>query len=54
MKTPNKFLLIGISLILATGLFLFVQYNTNQLITKSIKAMEKANCDCKEWQRSTK
>jgi len=48
MKTPNKFLLIGISLMLSAGLFFFVQYNTNQIIAKSIKAMEKTNCDYTE------
>lgn len=48
MNTPNKFLLIVISLMLAVGLFSFVQYNTNHIISKSIKAIDKANCDCAE------
>ena len=46
MNTPNKFLLIGISFVLAIGLFYFVQYNTNHIISKSIKAIEKASCEC--------
>jgi len=46
MKAPNKFLLIITSLILAIGLFSFVQYNTNQIVSKSISAIEKTNCDC--------
>ena len=45
MKTPNKFLLIIISFILAIGLFLFVQYNANQLVTKVAAQMEKCECD---------
>jgi hypothetical protein len=45
MKTPNKFLLIIISFILAMGLFSFVQFNTNQLVTKAIDQLEKCECD---------
>tara|TARA_R110002110_G_scaffold247219_2_gene463527 strand:- start:1019 stop:1171 length:153 start_codon:yes stop_codon:yes gene_type:complete len=45
MKTPNKFLLIIISFILAIGLFTFVQYKTNQLVTKAIGQMEKCECE---------
>jgi hypothetical protein len=48
MKTPNKFLLIVISLMLAIGLFSFVQYSTNEIISRSITAIEKTNCECKE------
>jgi YbbR domain-containing protein len=48
MNTPNKFLLIVISFMLAIGLFSFVQYNTNHIISKSIRAIEKTNCECVE------
>jgi YbbR domain-containing protein len=48
MNTPNKFLLIVISFMLAIGLFSFVQYNTNHIISKSIKAIDKATCECAE------
>jgi hypothetical protein len=46
MKTPNKFLLIVLSLILSFGLFFFVQYNTNQIVTKAIEQMK--DCRCKD------
>jgi hypothetical protein len=46
MKAPNKFLLITISFVLALGVFFFAQHNTNKVINKSIKAIEKATCEC--------
>ncbi len=45
MKAPNKFLLIAISLALAMGLFSFVQYNTNQIVTQAIDQMKECTCD---------
>ena len=48
MNSPNKFLLIIISLTLSMGLFAFVQYNTNQLVTKTINQIKECDCGGKE------
>ncbi len=48
MKSPNKFLLIVISLCLSMGLFTFVQYNTNQIISKSMDQIRECQCEEKD------